>query len=93
MNITKLIDNDELKKDIEEFTNKLKKRGCIYVLGIVTENKKDICIKGHKNSRDIAMILNAILLNLDDKVVSVIKTLYEHFKKEKKHDIKSEKRI
>ena len=31
MNITKVIDNDELKKDIEEFTNKLKKQGCIHV--------------------------------------------------------------
>ena len=93
MNITKLIDNDELKKDIEEFANKLKKRGCIYVLGIVAENKKDIFINGHKNSRDIAMIINAILLNIDDKVVSVIKLIYDHFKKEKKHDIKSEKRI
>ena len=91
--MNKNVTDDELKQDIEEFANKLKKRGCIYVLGIVPKNKKDICIKGHKNSRDIAMILNAILLNLDDKVVSVIKTLYEHFKKEEKHDIKSEKRI
>ncbi|MEI0797560.1 hypothetical protein R4Q14_04435 [Brachyspira intermedia] len=93
MNITKLIDNDELKKDIEEFTNKLKKQGCIYVLGIVPKNKKGIFIQSYKTSRDTAMILNAILLNIDDKVVSVIKTLYEHFKKEEKHDIKSEKRI
>ncbi|MDA0064772.1 hypothetical protein OFS07_00520 [Brachyspira hyodysenteriae] len=40
MNITKLIDNDELKKDIEEFTNKLKKQGCIHVIGIVPKIKK-----------------------------------------------------
>ena len=29
------------------------------------------------------MILNAILLNIDDKVVSVIKELYNYFKGEK----------
>ena len=39
MNITKVIDNDELKKDIEEFTNKLKKQGCIHVIGIVPKNR------------------------------------------------------
>ncbi|WP_300752207.1 hypothetical protein [uncultured Brachyspira sp.] len=91
MNITKLIDNDELKKDIEEFTNKLKKRGCIHVIGIVPKNKKGIFIQSYKTSRDTAMILNAILLNLDDKVVSVIKELYNHFKG--KNDISRKKRI
>ena len=91
--MNKNITDDKLKQDIEEFANKLKKQGCIYVLGIVPKNKKSIFIQGYKTSRDIAMVLNAILLNLDDKVVSVIKTLYEHFKKEEKHDIKSEKRI
>ena len=84
MNITKLIDNDELKKDIEEFTNKLKKQGCIHVIGIVPpKNKKGIFIQSYKTSRDTAMILNAILLNIDDKVVSVIKELYNYFQGEK----------
>lgn len=74
---------EELKKDIEEFTNKLKKQGCIYVFGIVPKNKKSIFIQGYKTSRDITMILNAILLNLDDKVVNLIRDFYNHFKGKK----------
>lgn len=74
---------EELQKDIDDFIDKLKKHGCLYVIGIVPKTKNGIFIIGHKTSRDIAMILNAILLNIDDKVVSVIKDFYDYFKGKK----------
>lgn len=74
---------EELQKDIDDFMIKLKEHGCLYVIGIVPKTKNGIFIMGHRTSRDIAMILNAILLNIDDKVVSAIKDLYDYFKGKK----------
>ncbi|WP_020003679.1 hypothetical protein [Brachyspira innocens] len=86
------------KQEVDEFISKLKKDGHIFIVAIVPKEdrtKEDgrglrgfwLCC--HRTPRNIIMILNAILLNLDSitgirNAASFVADIYNYFKTGKK---------